>query len=73
MYLVEHVFLAGDKFKENVKRKFRERLSNSVCPHRDTVGDLITKFVQSCGPGGSMRACHAAGSGSIRGRDRFPG
>ena len=25
------------------------------------------------GPGGSMRACHAGGPGSIPGRDRFPG
>ena len=30
-------------------------------------------FVHRCGPGGSMRACHAAGPGSIPGRDRFPG
>ena len=26
-----------------------------------------------CGPGGSMRACHAAGPGSIPGKDKFPG
>ena len=26
-----------------------------------------------CGASGSMRACHAAGPGSIPGRDRFPG
>ena len=44
VYLVEHVFLAGDKFTENVKRKFREHFPNSVRPHRDTVKDLITKF-----------------------------
>ena len=44
VYLVEHIFLACDKFTENVKRKFRERFPNSVCPHRDTVRDLITKF-----------------------------
>ena len=29
--------------------------------------------VHRCGPGSSMRACHAAGPGSIPGRDRFPG
>ena len=29
--------------------------------------------VHRCGPGGSMRACHAVGPGSIPGRDRFPG
>ena len=28
--------------------------------------------VHRCGPGGSMRACHTAGPGSIPGRDRFP-
>ena len=29
--------------------------------------------VHRCGPGGSMRACQAAGSGSISGRDKFSG
>ena len=29
--------------------------------------------VHRCGTSGSMRACHAAGPGSIPGRDRFPG
>ena len=29
--------------------------------------------VHRCGSGGSMRACHAAGPGSIPGRDKFPG
>ena len=29
--------------------------------------------VHFCGPGGSMRACHAVGPGSIPGRDKFPG
>ena len=29
--------------------------------------------VHRCGASGSMRACHAAGPGSIPGRDRFPG
>ena len=28
---------------------------------------------RSCGGSGSMSACHAAGSGSIPGRDKFPG
>ena len=30
-------------------------------------------IVHRRGPGGSMRACHAAGPGSILGRDKFPG
>ena len=30
-------------------------------------------FVHRCGTSGSMRACHAAGPGSIPGRDNFPG
>ena len=30
-------------------------------------------LVHRCRPGGKMRACHAAGSGSIPGRDKFPG
>ena len=44
VYLVEHVFLAGVKFMENIKLKFRAGFPNSVCPHRDSVRDLITKF-----------------------------
>ena len=30
-------------------------------------------IVHRCGAGGSMRACHAPGPGSIPGRDKFPG
>ena len=30
-------------------------------------------YCSSYGPGGSMRACHAAGPGSILGRDKFSG
>ena len=29
--------------------------------------------IHRCWPGGSMRACHAAGPGSIPGREKFPG
>ena len=31
----------------------------------------FTRSVHRCGPGGSMRACHVAGPGSIPGRYRF--
>ena len=34
---------------------------------------LYYNHVHRCGTGDSMRACHAAGPGSILGRDRFPG
>ena len=34
---------------------------------------MINVEVHRCGTGGSMRACHAAGPGSILGRDKFPG
>ena len=34
---------------------------------------VYEEFVHRCGASGSMRACHAAGPGSIPGRDRFPG
>ena len=34
---------------------------------------IMLKNVHRCGAGGSMRACHAAGPGSIPGRDKFPG
>ena len=33
----------------------------------------IRHHVYRCGLGSSMRACHAAGPGSIPGRDKFPG
>ena len=39
----------------------------------DTFGNLRIKIVHRCGASGSMRACHAAGPGSIPGRERFPG
>ena len=34
---------------------------------------IIIILVHLCGASGSMRACPAAGPGSIPGRDRFPG
>ena len=34
--------------------------------------DIQNFQVHRCGPGGSMRACHAAGPGSIPGSDKFP-
>ena len=34
---------------------------------------IIIIIVHRCGASGSMRAYHAAGPGSIPGRDRFPG
>ena len=37
----------------------------------DPVINII--LVHRCGASGSMRACHAAGPGSIPGRDKFPG
>ena len=40
------------------------------------AGPYIVKdirLVHRCGTDGSMRACHAAGPGSIPGRDKFPG
>ena len=35
--------------------------------------NLLFLSVHRCGLGGSMRTCHAAGPGSIPGRDKFPG
>ena len=34
---------------------------------------IIELIIIICGTRGSMRACHAAGPGSIPGRDKFPG
>ena len=42
-----------------------------LCLHEPRVQK--NKRVHSCGPGGGMHACHAAGPGSIPGRDKFPG
>ena len=33
---------------------------------------ITNAAVHRCGTGGSMRACHVAGPGSIPGRDKFP-
>ena len=35
--------------------------------------EFFTSKVHGCGSGGSMRASHAAGPGSIPSRDKFPG
>ena len=37
------------------------------------IFEVLLSAIHRCGPGGSMCACHAAGLGSIPGRDRFPG
>ena len=37
------------------------------------VSNFNMYVVHRCGTGGSMRACHAVGPGSIPGRDKFPG
>ena len=34
---------------------------------------VMKLIVPRCGPGGRMRACHAAGPDSIPGRDKFSG
>ena len=35
--------------------------------------ERLIYIVHRCGASGGMRACHAAGPGSIPGRDKFPG
>ena len=44
--------------------------NNSNNKNNNNVRVII---VHRCGTGGSMRACQAAGPGSIPGRDKFPG
>ena len=34
---------------------------------------IAENLFNRCGIGGGNRACHAAGSGSLPGRDKFPG
>ena len=42
--------------------------------HKKGLLDVYPNIgVHRCGASGSMRACHAAGPGSIPGRDKFPG
>ena len=47
-----------------------------LCPRIFAIHSInftfIIQEVHRCGESGSMRACHAAGPGSIPGRDRFP-
>ena len=38
-----------------------------------TIITIMSTTIHCCGAGGSMRACHAAGPGSIPGWDKFPG
>ena len=45
----------------------------SVLDGQHPYYSLIFKIVHRCGASGSMLACHAAGPGSIPGRDKFPG
>ena len=54
--------------------ELRQDLTRSQLPEREGR-ETISPFqgVHRCGPGGSMRSCHAAGPGSILGRDKFPG
>ena len=46
---------------------------NIVVPVWEEGLHYTTHGVHRCGPGGSMRACHAACPGSIPGRYKFPG
>ena len=38
----------------------------------DNLRCVLWSCIHRCGPGGSVRACHAAGPGSIPGRNKFP-
>ena len=54
-----HILWISDKSgQENVNDRI---LNCTICEHN------------SCGASDSMRVCHAAGPGSIPGRDKFPG
>jgi len=44
IFLIEHVFRAGDKYTQLVKQLFMEKFPDTNVPHRDTVRDLIDKF-----------------------------
>ena len=47
----------------------REDRRITLRPH----SEILKISVHHCGSSGSMCACHAAGPGSIPGRDKFPG
>ena len=59
--------------KTNSRRVHKVSFSGAVFRNRTKFNGKIYWKVHRCGASGSMRACHAAGPGSIPGRDRFPG
>ena len=61
IFLVTEVLLAGDKYTQNVKERFRECFPNSNCPHLDTVRDLMKKFCVT----GSIHDAQRSGRSSI--------
>ena len=63
-----HIVL-GNRRHFQISQNFVARtMANLYC-----CCEEVYRLVHRCGPAGSMRACHAAGPGSIPGRDKFPG
>ena len=67
----------GERERERERGGERESERARVTVNIATLGNVISKCVchtvHRCGGSGSMLPCHAAGPGSIPGRDKFPG
>ena len=71
------------KFTTGIKYQFHQgfwpdqRSQSPFAPYPNVIPQIILKslepFVHRCEACGSIRACQAAGPGSIPGRDKFPG
>ena len=68
--LQRHKEILAQRLEESVKQLENDQVYIFVV---NKYRNLITVAVHRCGASGSMCACHAAGTGSIPGRDKFPG
>ncbi|XP_075229651.1 uncharacterized protein LOC142329169 isoform X9 [Lycorma delicatula] len=47
MFLIDSFFKCGGRYSEQVKQNFREKFPNTNLPHRDSVRNLINKYLQT--------------------------
>ena len=64
------VYKTNPRTLEELRHNIHDEINNI---NRGELQRVMGNFVRHCGPGGRMRACHAAGPGSIPGRDKFSG
>ena len=61
------------KLTRHARERNARRAEETVCLLKAMIIHLLIIHVHRCGTGGSMRACHEAGPGSISGWNKFPG